>query len=102
MKSGSLSNSNESTIIGETKLYQNSPNPFSTQTTIRFEISQEINSAQIHICNMLGTLLKTISVSQRGKGDIIINSNEFAAGMYLYSLVCDGKIIDTKQMMLTE
>ena len=29
-------------------------------------------------------------------------ANEFVAGMYLYSLVCDGKIVDTKQMLLTE
>ena len=50
---------------------------------------------------MVGTLLKTIQVNQRGEGDVTINANEFVAGMYLYSLVCDGKIVDTKQMMLT-
>ena len=54
------------------------------------------------ICNMTGILLKTITASQRGAGNELINANEFAARMYLYSLVCDGKIVDTKQMMLTE
>ncbi len=84
------------------KLFQNAPNPFSTQTTIRYEIPEIIQSAQLHICNMTGTLLKTISVNQRGSGNVLVNANEFVAGMYLYSLVCDGRIVDTKQMMLTE
>jgi hypothetical protein len=85
----------------EAKLYQNTPNPFSTQTTIRYEIPEIIQSAQLHICNMTGTLLKTISLNQKGEGNVTINANEFSAGMYLYSLVCDGKIVDTKQMLLT-
>ncbi len=48
------------------------------------------------------TLLKTIPVNQKGEGNVTINANEFSAGMYLYSLVCDGRIVDTKQMLLTE
>lgn len=56
----------------------------------------------LFICNMTGTLLKTIQVNQKGTGNLTINANEFVAGMYLYSLVCDGKIVDTKQVMLTE
>jgi hypothetical protein len=84
------------------KLYQNTPNPFSSQTSIRYEIPETIQSAQMHICNMTGTLLKTVTVNQKGSGNIIINASEFVAGMYLYSLVCDGKIVDTKQMLLTE
>ncbi len=51
---------------------------------------------------MTGTLLKTITINQRGVGNITINANELVAGMYLYSLVCDGKTVDTKQMLLTE
>lgn len=35
------------------------------------------------ICNMTGILLKTITASQRGAGNELINANEFAAGMYL-------------------
>jgi hypothetical protein len=48
------------------------------------------------------TLLKTIPVNQKVKGNVTINANEFAAGMYLYSLITDGRIVDTKQMLLTE
>ena len=68
----------------------------------KIEIPSTIQNAQLQIYNMNGTLLKSIFVNQRGKGNVTITANEFAAGMYLYSLITDGKIIDTKQMLLTE
>jgi hypothetical protein len=95
---GSLSSGETS----EAFLYQNSPNPFNVQTTIRFKIPESVQNAQLHICNMTGTLLKTLNLNRKGVGSEIINANEFAAGMYLYSLVCDGRIVDTKQMLLTK
>ncbi len=102
LKSGTITGFDDLEPSGnQTKLYQNAPNPFSTQTIIRFEIPETIQSAQLHICNMTGILLKTINISQRGAGNESINTNEFVAGMYLHSLVCDGKIVDTKQMLLT-
>jgi hypothetical protein len=103
LKSGSINNTDELNLnVAQAKLYQNNPNPFSVQTAVKFEIPETVKSAQLHICNMTGTLLKTITVNQRNNGSVIINANEFNAGMYLYSLVCDGKIVDTKQMLLTE
>ena len=86
--------------IKEAKLYQNAPNPFNNQTLIQFEVPISVNKAQLHLCNMTGTLLRTINIDQRELGSVSISANEFIAGMYLYSLVCDGKIVDTKQMML--
>ncbi len=101
-KSAAIIETGLETQTNEAILYQNTPNPFSTQTTIRYEIPETVQSAQLHICNMTGTLLKTITLNQRGAGYVTINANEFVAGMYLYSLVCDRKIIDTKQMLLTQ
>ncbi|MDO8952212.1 MAG: tail fiber domain-containing protein, partial [Draconibacterium sp.] len=101
-KSAALTGTDLDTQIDVAKLYQNTPKPFNTQTTIRYEIPETVQSAQLHICNMNGTLLKTITVNQRGAGNVIISANEFVSGMYLYSLVCDGKIVDTKQMLLTK
>ena len=51
---------------------------------------------------MQGTLLKTVNLSNTGKGSIIINGGELNAGMYMYSLVANGKEIDTKRMILTK
>ena len=101
-KSAAITGTGLETQTNEAILYQNTPNPFNTQTTIRYEIPEKVQNAQLHICNMTGTLLKTIAIKHRGAGNELINANEFVAGMYLYSMVCDGKIVDTKQMLLTQ
>ncbi len=106
LKSGSLEgsniNSNLNSNLNNVKLYQNAPNPFSEQTTIRYEIPESIQNARLNICNMNGTLLKTIKLNQIGAGNVVIEANEFVAGMYLYILICDGSVAGTKQMLLTE
>ncbi len=51
---------------------------------------------------MNGTQLKSIELHQKGDGSITLNGGELQAEMYMYSLVTDGQLIDTKQMLLTE
>ena len=51
---------------------------------------------------MNGGQLKSISIPERGKGNVTIQGSEFSAGMYLYALIADGKVIDTKRMILTK
>jgi hypothetical protein len=101
LKSGYI-NDGENFAHDNAVLYQNAPNPFSARTTIRFEIPQTVQHALLYIFNMNGTLLKSIQIYQRGEGNVILNANEFKAGLYLYSLVTDGRIVDTKQMLLRQ
>jgi len=102
LKSSSLENNQTKTDLNGAKLYQNTPNPFNIQTIIRFEIPGTVQNAQLHISNMNGTLLKTFDINQRGSGNVTINGNELNAGMYMYTLVADGKEVDTKKMILTD
>lgn len=39
---------------------------------------------------------------QYGHGMVTLSGGTLAAGMYVYSLVVDGQIVDTKQMILTK
>jgi hypothetical protein len=82
------------------KLYQNKPNPFNNQTVIEYEINMDYTDAVILIFDMQGKQLKKISGLSKGKGSVIINSNELYAGMFMYSLIIGGKEIDTKRMIL--
>ena len=43
-----------------------------------------------------------MKVSQRGDAAVTIPGNEFPAGMYIYTLIADGKVIDTKRVILTK
>ena len=84
------------------KLYDNIPNPFSVNTEIKFEIPDNAVSAQLMICNLNGTELKSYILTQKGLGSIIIQGSEFAAGIYLYTLLINNQIVDTKKMVLTK
>ena len=91
----------ESLSRNKSVLYQNSPNPFSERTEIRFEIADDAYDACICIFNLQGKMLKKMAVS-KSDNSISIGSDELGAGMYLYSLIVDGEEISTKRMILSK
>lgn len=82
-------------------LYQNTPNPFKEQTTIRFSLADDVTSAAICIFDMSGKMLKKLPVSS-GETSVSVNGWELGEGLYLYSLVVNGQEIDTKKMIITQ
>ena len=103
LKSASLSIEPLTEVIqGKAQLDQNIPNPFSSETKIGCFIPDESNSSTLYIYNMQGTQLQQYPLAGKGKQEVTINGNSFSPGMYLYSLVIDGKEIDTKRMILTK
>ena len=89
-------------VIAQCKLYQNTPNPFSQNTEIRFYVSENVKLAKLCIYNLQGAQIKQILVTQRREGSQWISGSELTAGMYLYALIADGKEVDVKRMVLTE
>lgn len=82
-------------------LHQNIPNPFTEITTIRFEIADRFQEGSLFIYDMNGAQIDRISIGP-GDEEIEIEGNRLKAGMYLYSLIVDGREIDTKRMILTK
>ncbi len=102
LKSGSrITNLEES---GEKKpfLAQNIPNPFTESTEIAYFLPENVKTATMYVYDMNGKQLKSIHLYQKGQASIIIQGNELSAGMYMYSLITDGKVVDTKRMVLTD
>ncbi len=91
-------------ITNGSSLDQNIPNPFTEKTQINYAVASSVKNASISIFDMQGALLKTFDqlTVKEGKGSLTINGMEFKAGMYLYSLIVDGKETDTKRMILTK
>jgi len=83
-------------------LRQNMPNPYSDETSISFYLPTSVSMADVYIYDMNGKQLKNIPLSQRGESSIAIQGKEMSAGMYMYALIADGKVIDTKRMILTK
>jgi hypothetical protein len=60
------------------------------------------NKASIMVFDMQGSLLKTYNSLSTGNGSLVIYGSELKPGMYMYSLIANGKEADTKKMILTE
>lgn len=80
-------------------LYQNTPNPFNEKTVIRFKLAENVQNAAICIFDMQGKMLKKVPISL-GMESISIGGYELGEGMFLYSLIVNGKEVDTKRMIL--
>jgi len=83
-------------------LYQNSPNPFTTSTTIAMSLRSDVAQATVYIFDMQGSMLRTIPVNDRGNVSVNIEGGDLNPGMYIYSLIADGKEIASKRMILTK
>lgn len=90
-----------STALSGNVLYQNSPNPFKEQTVIRFRLADDARDAAICIFDMTGKLLKKLPVSQ-GETSVSVNGWELGEGIFLYTLMVNGREIDTKRMIITK
>ena len=87
--------------LSAAKLYQNAPNPWSSETVIRYSLPGDVAKAEIYIYDMQGAQLKSIPAQGRGESQVTLTAHDLKAGMYLYALVADGQLIDSKQMILT-
>lgn len=83
------------------QLSQNTPNPFTENTMISYILPENTQSARLIIHNMNGIEIKSYDISGANSGSVTINGSELQAGMYLYTLLIDNNIIDTKRMLLT-
>jgi hypothetical protein len=94
-------------IISESgaSIEQNIPNPFSNTTTINYTLPQSRNggtSAKIIITDKAGKVLKEVDISASGRGSLSVDASMLSSGAYQYSLYVDGKLISTKQMILSK
>ncbi|PSK88995.1 tail fiber domain-containing protein [Taibaiella chishuiensis] len=79
-------------------LGQNTPNPFGDFTTIECYIPSEVKTASLVFTTVDGKTLKVIDLTQRGKVTANIYASELKNGVYLYTLMADGKVVDSKRM----
>jgi len=84
----------------QTVLFQNYPNPFNNTTYIEYYLGDP-GEVSISISDMLGNLVKQISIVNpgRGKHTIRIDKSLLGEGCYFYKLV-SGKFSDTKKMIV--
>jgi len=100
--SKSLASSIEGTDADVVSLSQNDPNPFTESTKISLNVPSTVKSAYIFIYDMSGKEVTRMEITERGSTSLSVSGTDLTSGMYLYSLLTDGKVIATKRMMLTK
>lgn len=78
---------------------QNTPNPFTGQSTVRVSVPDDASEAYVDILTLNGASVKRIPVSN-GLSEVSLSSFEFAPGTYLYTLVVNGKVSETRRMIV--
>lgn len=83
---------------GENKLYQNIPNPSNGNTIINYKISGG-EGGQLYIFDLRGIQVKKIQLLST-ENSVTISNSEFSPGLYIYSLVINGREVASKRMIL--
>jgi len=95
-----LSKSNGTISANSASINQNFPNPFTKSTVISFNVPQGSNANLVVSQTGSGKVMKTIALSS-GSSQLNFDGASLAAGSYTYSLVIDGKKVDSKQMIIS-
>ena len=99
---GPQSATSAAVTTGSARLEQNAPNPVNQNTVIKYYLPQSTGNAIINITDMKGRLIKTIPVTAKGNGQLTLEGGQLTTGIYQYSLISNGKLVDTKKMVLTK
>jgi len=83
-------------------LEQNQPNPFNTNTLIKYHVPTDATNVLVNIFNEKGQLIHSESIAQMGTGQIQVKAGTIPAGIYSYSLIVNGNITDTKRMVIVK
>jgi hypothetical protein len=95
-------NSASHAVTSGAYLEQNAPNPFNQKTVIKYHLPQNTSNAIINITDVNGRLIKTVPVTIQGSGQLTLDEGQLTSGIYQYSLIANGKLLDTKKMILTK
>lgn len=83
-------------------LYQNTPNPFKERCVVKCTVPQNVVNAVFYLYDYSGHQIQSRIIKDRDDVQIVFEADGLEAGIYLYSLVCDGELVDTRRMILIE
>jgi hypothetical protein len=86
----------------QTRLFQNTPNPFDGTTNISYFIDENttISLASIEVRDIMGNLKNTITLGDRsGIGQVDYDGSQLTQGYYIYTLKINGSVKDSKMFL---
>jgi hypothetical protein len=86
--------------LSHSYLEQNIPNPVKGSTRISYSVPEGSSKAQLLLTDALGRTLKTVSISS--SGTLNLDAATLSSGVYNYTLVVDGKTLQTRKMTVVK
>lgn len=82
-------------------LDQNYPNPFNPTTIISFQLSS-VSAVKLRVFDVLGRAVTTLVDGVKSPGSYRVNfdANGLPSGVYFYSLITEGRAVQTRKMLL--
>lgn len=98
---GTVSNNEIPTGI---ELKQNYPNPFNPETKIAYTVKSPSSDVRLIVYDIRGreVSMPVNRVHNQGGYEISFKGESLAAGVYFYTLIVNGSVIDTKKMLLVK
>jgi len=63
-------------------------------------VPESVQSAFVYVYDLQGKKVQQVNLTARGKQTVQLNAASLADGMYLYSLIADGKVVETRRMIV--
>jgi len=79
---------------------QNEPNPFNGETVVKYTLPAQVKVANLIVYDLSGKQIASFPITEKGSSSLVITSEKLAAGIYIYSIVADNKIIASKRMVV--
>lgn len=93
--------SDDELLIVDSELKQNYPNPFNPITKINYQLATtNFKSASIIVYNAMGQSVWSSNPLTLNSNHCFFDGSKFNSGIYYYSLIIDGRKMDTKSMVL--
>jgi trimeric autotransporter adhesin len=89
------------TVETEAKLFQNAPNPFNKSTIIQYSVPSNAKKAALIIASLGGEKIMEFNLLTNNGQSIEIEGGKLQSGIYIYSLLINNSVIDSKKMVLT-
>jgi len=77
------------------------PNPANDYFTIETKIDREFNEAKLVLLNLEGKGIKQIALKKK-RNQIIVATEDCITGTYLLKLVVNGKMIESKKVLIVK
>ncbi len=99
----SIAKTENYSLVQGGSLFQNSPNPTNDQTTISYYIEIE-SRVEILLSDLSGKeiIRKNLGVKPSGTHTLELNLKPITSGLYIYSLILNGTVVDVKKLSVVD